>query len=179
MVASELSSEKVDCKETNSSTGANTSSGLRKDPSFSGWVDEDGGVHLEHQLEIPDGRKGDLNFELPLLHHSDSGNRFSEGRSYNQVPEGGLHLEGGSNMDESSLHHRTDVSEKFVPFNVDLATPSPRHVRTPKTDANGPFSNGKVATLPSPARSSVSATDVSKTFILILVWYTFSTFLTL
>ncbi|KAH9745829.1 putative sugar phosphate/phosphate translocator [Citrus sinensis] len=86
---------------------------------------------------------------------------------------------GGDSPDVDSTHGERNRDEKYVPF--DIENGSETDVSLSNIGVGGPGSFGNVNTLPpkSKTKSVVSAADVLKTLFLILMWYTFSTFLTL
>lgn len=64
-----------------------------------------------------------------------------------------------------------------MPF--DIENGSGREISLSNIGVDGPRSSGDNGTLPPHSSSYVSGADVLKTLFFILMWYTFSTFLTL
>ncbi|KAJ9147153.1 hypothetical protein P3X46_029345 [Hevea brasiliensis] len=172
---------------------------IHRDPSFSRWRDEDGNVHFERQLENSDASVEDSNFELPLLLQDrvENGNVGTDRYQYkNRFQNKIMHLNGNNTMDqeinmhtmdhevnihtmdhEINIHNRGKEKENYVPF--DIGNRSPREIRLSNSSDNSADSFGNHEKLPLKSKSPVSAADVLKTLFFILVWYTFSTFLTL
>ncbi|KAK2982612.1 hypothetical protein RJ640_024672, partial [Escallonia rubra] len=153
--------------------------GFRREPSFSGWCDEDGVFHLDEHVGNTDASEEDVDFELPLLRQGGLGNGFSNGARHQQseFPQRPIQMNGGNNMDGVSTLMAENGNEKYAPF--DIENKAGRQLSFSSIGMDG--SNGKDSHEASPRNSSeaVSVADVVKTLILILVWYTFSTFLTL
>ncbi|XVF16848.1 hypothetical protein REPUB_Repub10bG0067400 [Reevesia pubescens] len=149
-------------------------SGVRRESSFSRWVDEDGTIHLECPSENTDSSIEDSDFELPMLNQSELENRFVQGVKYSKFSEQSMHLNGGSTVEDI---HGGDRNEIYAPF--DIENESAGDIRSSNFGIDGANSTGNPQVLALNSSSSVSAADVLKTLFLILVWYTFSTFLTL
>ncbi|KDP39798.1 hypothetical protein JCGZ_03934 [Jatropha curcas] len=172
---------------------------IHRDPSFSHWFDEDGKVHLEPQLENSDASAEDSDFELPLLHQDKRENGVVDTEKYqykNKFQGRSVHLNGSSTMDheinihaldrevnihtidhETNIHNRGKEKENLVPFDIENGSPGETRSSISSDDVADSFGNHKNLLLKS--KSPVSAADVLKTLFFILVWYTFSTFLTL
>ncbi|GLT26707.1 hypothetical protein SLA2020_017530 [Shorea laevis] len=88
-----------------------------------------------------------------------------------------MRLNGGIITDDSSINGGEDGNKKYLPFDVENETV--RDLRLSNNFVDGANSVGNHGKLAMHSRSSVSAADVLKTLFFILVWYTFSTFLTL
>ncbi|KAK6238425.1 hypothetical protein QUC31_003894 [Theobroma cacao] len=170
MVESNLNKETVGCTGTADTQSGNQASGLRREPSFSRWVDEDGTIHLEHRFETTDACLEDSEFELPMLNQSELENRVR----YSKFSEQSMHLNGGSTMEDM---HGGDRNGKYAAF--DIENESSEDLRLSSNAVDGANSTGNWKALAQNSKSSVSAADVLKTLFFILVWYTFSTFLTL
>ncbi|KAK8716413.1 hypothetical protein V6N13_043722 [Hibiscus sabdariffa] len=84
-----------------------------------------------------------------------------------------MYLNGGSSVEDI----QEDSAGKYAPF--DFENESPVHIRSSNVCADGAGYTGSPRALPLNSNSSVSVVDVLKTLFFILVWYTFSTFLTL
>ncbi|VFQ64419.1 unnamed protein product [Cuscuta campestris] len=147
---------------------------FRRDPSFSGWFDEKGTHHSPELRDVSDSSE-DLDFELPLVNQHDSevadGSLEGDGRQF-----GGNTLErmtGSVDLGDVSARHG---KESYVPFDVEDGSPNGQKYSDPSGDErylNYDDTSKQVS------RSPVSVSDVLKTLFFILVWYTFSTFLTL
>ncbi|GKV25058.1 hypothetical protein SLEP1_g34561 [Rubroshorea leprosula] len=147
---------------------------FRENP-FSCLVNEAGEVHLKYQLKITDAGIEDCDFQLPLLHKGDVRNSCVQANRF--LPYQSMRLNGGIITDDSSINGGEDGNKKYLPFDVETETV--RDLRLSNNFVNGANSVGIHGKLPMHSGSSVSAADVLKTLFFILVWYTFSTFLTL
>ncbi|KAL5732150.1 hypothetical protein ACHQM5_004803 [Ranunculus cassubicifolius] len=140
--------------------------GIRREPSFSRWCDDDddGIDDVEISLDDTKGTVEVVDFGLPLLRSSVLGNMSVNGGN-NTVDEGS-----GSQI-------------KYVPFDIENESPRKRHTLDVKTD--GSSSKGEEdkdsgeEDGESDMEDPVSLATVLKTLFFILVWYTFSTCLTL
>ncbi|XP_060190965.1 probable sugar phosphate/phosphate translocator At1g06470 [Lycium barbarum] len=149
MVESDLIIEKVEESATDS---------FRRAPSFSGWCDDN---DIAHSAQLGNARTltDDFDFELPLVNQNSIGNGSVnvDTQDYNFKQR----MKGGGDLGVASTGNGKD---RYVPFDVE----------------NGPTSNH---TYPNASqtisKNVVSVADVLKTLFLVLVWYTFSTFLTL
>ncbi|KAJ0112203.1 hypothetical protein Patl1_02580 [Pistacia atlantica] len=142
---------------------ANQASLLPREPSFSGWCEEHDLPHMHRQLQNSEASVEDSDFELPSLQEGELEKR--------------MQLNGGNTMVDDSVHDKRSGDEKYVPF--DIENGSVREISLSNIGVDGPRSSGDNGTLPPHSRSYVSAADVLKTLFFILMWYTFSTFLTL
>ncbi|KAA8525004.1 hypothetical protein F0562_011358 [Nyssa sinensis] len=88
-----------------------------------------------------------------------------------------MQMNGSYNMDGVSTHGMENGNEKYVPFDIENVSESKLNFSS--VGVNGFNSMDNDETSPSNAKSSISVADVLKTLSFILVWYTFSTFLTL
>lgn len=88
-----------------------------------------------------------------------------------------MHLNGGSATNNSSTHGGGDVNEKYMPFDVEIETVKDERLSNDSVD--GPSSVSSPGNLGLHSTNPISTADVLKTLFLILMWYTFSTFLTL
>ncbi|KAK4845841.1 hypothetical protein QYF36_009768 [Acer negundo] len=157
----------------------NRTSFLPREPSFSGWCNEHSLVHLDCQVEISNAGE-DSDFELPLLHGGELGRALESSR--NQCiafQKGSMQLNGGSTIDVNSKHDAGggNGNEEYVPF--DIENGSAREISLSNIGVHGSSSIGNGGTLPPNTKNSIFAADVLKTLFFILMWYTFSTFLTL
>lgn len=129
---------------------------IQKDPSFSNWCDEDGIGRLSRSHEGSlnnSSTEGSENFELPLL---------QEEGTPRGTPES--ERQGSSYFRQRSQVHVN--GKKFTSFDVENGLRASQSME-------------KLELLEQSAQSSLSAVMVLKTLFYILVWYTFSTSLTL
>ncbi|GKV02701.1 hypothetical protein SLEP1_g15099 [Rubroshorea leprosula] len=176
MVESDLSSEKVECTTDGCNRHIETQGcGLHRDPSFSPWVDES--VQFKCQLEDSDASIEDSDFELPLPNKGDLENGCVEADSYGRFLDQSMHLNKDAVVEDASAHCSGDGHKKYVPF--DLETETVRDMSSSNSVVDGANSVGNCEKLAVHSRSSISSADLLKTLFFILMWYTFSTFLTL
>lgn len=174
MVESNFNKETVGCPGTTDTQSGNQGSGHRREPSFSRWVDEDGRIHQECSSENADSIVEDSDFELPMLNQTRLENGFVEGVRYSNSPDKSMHLNGGSTVEDI---HGGDRNGKYAAFDIENESAGDRRSSNIGVDGTNFTTNLKASTPNS--NSLVSAADVLKTLFFILVWYTFSTFLTL
>ncbi|OMO61499.1 Drug/metabolite transporter [Corchorus capsularis] len=174
MVEGDLHTQTVGRTETSDTQTGNKGSGIPREPSFSRWFDDDGTIHLEHRSVNTDSTVEDSDFELPSPHRSESENGIVEVVRFSQFPEESMHLNGGSTMED--IHGRAS-NGKYAPF--DIENESNGDLRLSNTTSDETNSTGSWKASTTNSKSSVSSADVLKTLFFILVWYTFSTFLTL
>ena len=129
---------------------------------------------MECHSENTNSSVEDSEFELPMLNQSELENGFVKGVRDSKLPEQSMHLNGGSTMEDI---HGGDRKGKFAPF--DIENESTEDIRSSNIGVAGANSTVNPNALTLNSNSSVSSADVLKTLFLILVWYTFSTFLTL
>ncbi|XP_062153054.1 probable sugar phosphate/phosphate translocator At1g06470 [Alnus glutinosa] len=173
MVESDLDREDVEYRGVNYAQSGNQGSGLRREPSFSRWCDEDGRAHLDHQLgNTNECVEEDSEFELPLLQQSELGNGFLDGENYHKFKEISMHLNGSDTMGDVSIHVGGNKNEKYVPFDIENASARD----TNSADISMSMGNHE-AMLPY-SKDPMSVANILKTLFFILVWYTFSLFLT-
>lgn len=176
MVEGDLDAEKV---ENNTGTKYTQSgsqsqgSGLRREPSFSRWCDEDGRVHLNHQLGDRDPSvEEDSDFELPLLEQGEIENKVLTYHNTKRQ-QGSMHLNGGDTIDDPSTPVEGNGTKKFVPFDIENGSP-----RKENGVGDSIYTHNHKP-LPPTLKDPISAANVLKTLFFILLWYTFSLFLTL
>ncbi|KAG8662626.1 hypothetical protein MANES_01G129950v8 [Manihot esculenta] len=78
---------------------------------------------------------------------------------------------------EVNIHNRGKEKENYLPF--DIENGCPKEIRSSNSSDDTADSFGNHEKSPLKSKSPVSAADILKTLFFILVWYTFSTFLTL
>lgn len=128
---------------------------IRKDPSFSGWCEEVEGLTHSHECGTADGSE---DFDLPLLLDGRSGRAHLklEGQWLNGFRQRSMNVA----SPEANEHLK-----KYTPMDIE----------------NGIHTSDSVAKLETleAEHNSISTFFVLKTLFFILVWYTFSTCLTL
>lgn len=146
--------------------------GIRRQPSFSSWYDEDG-IPRSALLQNEGVNEEDFDFELPLVQP-----KVSEGGSLER-----------EEFDSSEFHHRMEQGRGsdgastnglrnqngYLPFDIENRHNSERNSSGIKDLNHVDYNDTSSKKMENP----VSAADVLKTLFFILVWYTFSTFLTL
>ncbi|XP_050248739.1 probable sugar phosphate/phosphate translocator At1g06470 isoform X4 [Quercus robur] len=174
MVERDLDTENTGYTGVNDTQSGNQGSGLRREPSFSGWCDEDGRVCLNHQLENADECvEEDSDFELPLLQQGEIENRFLGREDYHKFKDRRMYLNGSNNMDDASICVGRNENEKYVPFNIENG--SARETN----GADVSMSIGNHESMAPYSKDPISVANVLKTLFFILVWYTFSLLLTI
>lgn len=149
----------------------NESLGFKRDPSFSGWGDKDGLYHQNgaREGEIVNASDVDDNFELPVLQEVGFGSEYLEGGEEQRRGSGlrGLKINGTGNMNMISTPspRRGNRNENYASFDIENAS-------TNTNDVN------KHRDIPPSSRSPIAISDILKTMFLILMWYFFSTLLT-
>lgn len=86
---------------------------------------------------------------------------------------------GGDSPEVDSIHGERNRAEKYVPFDIENGSETDVSLSNIRVGGPGSFGNGNTLPPKSKTKSVISAADVLKTLFLILMWYTFSTFLTL
>lgn len=179
MVQNDLDIEKVECTEVDCRQTRSKVSGIRREPSFSRWCNEDGVIHLDHPSENSSSCKEDSDFQLPLLQQGESEKRFLDRQDehFLKFQQQCMQLNGGNTMNGASVHVEGNGKGKYVPF--DIENGSGRELNSTVSDVGGFNAIGNPEELPPNSRSSLSVPDMLKTLFFILLWYIFSTFLTL
>ncbi|KAK9150610.1 hypothetical protein Syun_008919 [Stephania yunnanensis] len=173
MVDSQLEAEKGEENGVIDIQDGSKAKVLRREPSFSGWYDEDGikisNCHLDNDRE--DIEESD--FELPLLPSAISGNMTLDGENLHQrtIHSNGAQIVEGTPDDIDRSGNR----DKFTPF--DIENGSTRDVIL-NINGDDQRSKGRLE-ITTQTESTISSATVLKTLFFILIWYTFSTFLTL
>ena len=177
MVQSELDSGNVDCTGIDDVSSGRLGSGFRRELSFSRWCDGEGGVNLDQELgnAEDDSVEEDSDFELPFLQKNElqSGPLDRERLFHLTFQQRILHMNGASTMDEDSIHRRVNGSEKYVPFDIENGSMGGM------ISVDSSMSLDDHGSLGKSSRNPISAANILKTLFFILVWYTFSLFLTL
>lgn len=173
MVESDLDTEIAKYTGVNYALSGNQDSGLHREPSFSGWCDEDGRVHSDHPLgNRNECIEEDSDFELPLLQQGEVQHSFFDRGDFSKLKETSMHINGGETMVDAPNHVGRNASGKYVPF--DIENGSARD--TNGVDVSMSMDNHEAMTPYS--EDPISVATVLKTLFFILVWYTFSLALT-
>ncbi|KAK4438894.1 putative sugar phosphate/phosphate translocator [Sesamum alatum] len=173
MVGSSLVIERVGESGSVELTREDKSVGISREPSFSGWFDEDG-IPLPARLRNDEVNEEDFVFRLHLVQPqgSENGVLDREGCSGDCRQR----MEHGGDIDGASPNDLRKQDESYVPLDIENGHDIDKTYTSStsgynRLDYNSPFSRNE--------EHPVSVSDVLKTLVLILVWYTFSTFLTL
>ncbi|MQL75433.1 hypothetical protein Taro_007836 [Colocasia esculenta] len=144
--------------------------GIRREPSFSGWCNEDG---IERPGSLPEGSEprssggGEESeeFELPLLPQDGSRRSPEEDRQVpNSFRQRSMHLSALFAIGEDGHGN----GRKYVPMDVENGSGLSHSGSRAKLEADGEYGQG-----------TLSAGVVLKTLFYVLAWYAFSTCLTL
>ncbi|XP_073272629.1 probable sugar phosphate/phosphate translocator At1g06470 [Primulina huaijiensis] len=148
--------------------------GFGRDPLVSGWCDDDDATHPS-QLENNNVNEQELDFDLPLVQKNMPENGILNGKSshFNNIQR---RMEHGRDVDDESTNGVVNKNESYLPFDVEIGYAIDRRYETSTSDSNQMNHNG--ASRPN-TNNPISVVDVLKTLFFILVWYTFSTILTL
>ncbi|KAG8386766.1 hypothetical protein BUALT_Bualt03G0183100 [Buddleja alternifolia] len=171
MVESDLETESFDQRRSDDLASKDKRLGFRRDPSFSGWCDEDGfpGLPNIENVELSE----DFDF-LPLVQSYESkGVLDTKGSSSSNFQQ---RMERAGDIDDASANGLENQKETYVPFDIENDNEINRKYTIGTNGFNHRDYHG--ASRPN-AENSISTADVLKTLFFILVWYTFSTFLTL
>ncbi|KAJ8532201.1 hypothetical protein K7X08_012124 [Anisodus acutangulus] len=158
MVESDLIIEKVE---------ESASDNFRRAPSFSGWCD-DNDILRSAQLGNIRTVSDDFDFELPLVSQNGIGNGsvdVVDTQNYKFKER----MKGGGDL---AVVSTGNGKHRYVPFDVENGGPTSNQTYS---DVGGDHHDASRTI----SKNVVSVADVLKTLFLILVWYTFSTFLTL
>ncbi|KAL3502831.1 hypothetical protein ACH5RR_037280 [Cinchona calisaya] len=173
MVESDSSTEKAEGSGGDEVLKGDKELGFRREPSFSGWCDDNGVFH-SHQLEnqVAD----DFNFESPLVQQSRSQNRIlvKDRQVFVKFKE---RMENAVHVRDANGHGIRNGNENYVPFDIETGSENDE-IYSDRGDIQSNSINYPEASKKT-SRTVVSVADVLKTLFFILVWYTFSTFLTL
>lgn len=166
-------SESVDESGSEDLTSKDKSVGIRRDPSFSGWYDEDGIPYPDRLLNDDDVNEEDFDFEIPLIQPHVSENAVLDRDS---LDSSNLQqrMEGGGNNDVASANGLRNQTE-YIPFDIEDGHDTERQTSSENSLNHGNYDDASMKK----AKDPLSIADVLKTLFFILVWYMFSTFLTL
>lgn len=130
---------------------------------------------LDHHLGIADASVvKDSDSKLPLLQEGEIERRNLDTRRYHitKFRDISVHSNGRDSMDDNSVHVGRNENEKYEPFDIENVSAKEINV------VDIPISSHNHKPLPRNL-NPISVADVLKTLSFILVWYTFSLFLTL
>ncbi|XP_077226617.1 putative sugar phosphate/phosphate translocator At1g06470 isoform X2 [Tasmannia lanceolata] len=171
MVENDLEIEKGEDSGVNESRDESKRPVFRREPSFSRWCDEDGIEHLDCSRDSADVSVDDCDFELPLLQGDGSENVSldREKLQFSKFQQRSMRLNGGHGMENASVYMEENThGNKYVPFDIE----------NEGFTANDVISRRKQERAQT-IQSSISTATVLRTLFCILVWYTFSTCLTI
>ncbi|CAM8940797.1 unnamed protein product [Rhodiola kirilowii] len=177
MVLSDLKPQKVDCVEDSQNTTSGRYLGIPRDPSFSSWYDEEGKVCLSNQKGggEADDSAGDSDFELPLVKQGEVDAGGLDSRHYkgqSTIPM--MHSSDVAGVSRDVVGHRNG---KLKPFDIENDPKMETSVSNIGSEESQFITHQKL--IVSKSEGSFSVADVLKTLVLVLVWYAFSTFLTM
>ncbi|KAL7588970.1 hypothetical protein Lser_V15G36814 [Lactuca serriola] len=158
MVESDLNTQKIAHEE---------GFGFHRDPSFSNWGDKDG-IYNQNRVqedEIVNTNEVDDNFELPVLQKVDE-EQSSELRGVK------MNRSGSIDMFPAPSPRRGNKNGNYSSFDIEIA--DNRMLDPEDTD----FVETYMA-VSSSSRNPIAVSDILKTLFFILMWYIFSTLLTL
>ncbi|KAL1307460.1 hypothetical protein AAHE18_17G033900 [Arachis hypogaea] len=173
MVQSELDSDKGNFARITGGNSGRVGSVFGREPSFSRWCDADEEVHFNWELGnarndlVDEDPRFELSFHQELQRGPLERERLFHLKFQHSI------LYGASYMDEDSIHRRVNGSEKHVPFDIEnRPTGGLTHV-------DSSMSLEDHGSLAKSSRNPISMGYILKTFVFILIWYTFSLCLTL
>lgn len=175
MVEDDLEAKRVENTGATLTRSGSLGSGHRREPSFSCWGDEDEKCPLDHQLRIADASVvEDSDFELPLLQAGQIEHRFLDSQRYHitKFQQVSMHSNGGDSMDDTSVHVEGNDKQNYEPFDIENTSTKEIDVEDISISSHN---HKPVSRILNP----ISVADLLKTLFFILVWYTFSLFLTL
>ncbi|KAJ9554021.1 hypothetical protein OSB04_018066 [Centaurea solstitialis] len=150
-------------------TADNERLGFQRDPSFSGWCDKDGiyrPIGLQED-DIVNTSEADDNFELPVLQQVGLRNEHIEGDGgqHSRSQLHGVKMNGSGNM-------RGIKNENYASFDIEDAYDR-------ELDSSNTNFSYKHKAVRSSSNSPFAMSDILKTLFFVLMWYIFSTLLTL
>lgn len=173
MVDSDFKREKSELGGGDELSGGDLKSRIRREPSFSGWCDENG-ILYSGQLENKHANGDDFDFELPVQQIRSE--KAVVDKKKQDFSEGQQRMEISGDIRE---HHRRNLgngSNNYEPFDIENGSRDDQNYSNAgNCDANYINSHD----ISQKKMKLISAADVLKTLFFVLVWYTFSTFLTL
>ncbi|KAL6553782.1 hypothetical protein OROMI_019455 [Orobanche minor] len=168
----EKNSESVEETESEDFTNKSKRVGIRREPSFSGWCDE-AGIQRPAQLKGEEVNEDDFDFRLLLVHPHESKNKvLDKERLYSSNLR--QTMEHTGDTDCASTNGLRKQNESFVPLDIENDHDIERYAST-----TGVLNHDDYHPASRKEENLISVADVLKTLFFILVWYTFSTFLTL
>ncbi|ESW18404.1 hypothetical protein PHAVU_006G038200 [Phaseolus vulgaris] len=177
MVQSELDSENGDFTEVDDVVSESLGPSIRRELSFSRWCeDDDERIRLDQQLGNEDvSLEEDSDFALPIPQKNELQSRaLDRERFFHQkFRQRSMQTNGIDTMDDDFVHRRGNGSEKYASF--DIEDKSERGT----SDVDSYISVGDDESLDKSSQNPIHLANILKTLFLILMWYTFSLFLTL
>jgi len=177
MVQSELDSENGDFTEVDDVVSESLGPSIRRELSFSRWCeDDDERIRLDEQLCNGDvSLEEDSDFALPIPQKNELQSRaLDRERFFHQkFRQRSMQTNGIDTMDDDFVHRRGNGSEKYASF--DIEDKSERGT----SDVDSYISVGDDESLDKSSQNPIHLANILKTLFLILMWYTFSLFLTL
>ncbi|KAK6917941.1 Sugar phosphate transporter domain [Dillenia turbinata] len=164
------SSENIDA---NNFQPGNQGSGLRREPSFSGWCDEDGIIHLNYDLQNAGEIVDDSDFELPSPRGMEEVPIVREISGHGKSEHRSMQTNGNHSVDSVSARGK----RTYEPFDIENGSETEQIFLNDSVDDPSYLETLKIP--PPTSDSPVTIVYVLKTLFFIVVWYTFSTFLTL
>ncbi|KAK6134418.1 hypothetical protein DH2020_031850 [Rehmannia glutinosa] len=169
----ESSSESVEETGSDNLTNKDKRVGIRREPSFSGWCDEDG-IPRPARLINEEVNEDDFDFELPLVQPHRPENKVLDGERF-RSSNFRRTMEHEGDIDGASTNGLRNQNESYVPFDIENDLDTERYTSTTNSLNHVDYNHKSRKN----AENPISVADVLKTLFFILVWYTFSTFLTL
>ncbi|CAA3018168.1 probable sugar phosphate phosphate translocator At1g06470 [Olea europaea subsp. europaea] len=167
--------EKVEESENDNITIEDNRSLIRRDPSFSGWGEGDGNLQPV-LLENEDLNSEHFKFEQTLVQRSGLENSNLGAERYHSSKLQ-LRMDRSSDVEDAFTNDVRKRNENYEPFDIE------NHFKNDQQysgiGANGSDYMDYHDSLRSNSKNSISVADLLKTLFFILMWYTFSTFLTL
>ncbi|WVY93493.1 hypothetical protein V8G54_032581 [Vigna mungo] len=153
--------------------------GIRRELSFSRWCDDDddgdGSIHLDRELGNGDVRLDEgYDFELPIPQKNELQSKaLDRERFFHQkFQQRSMQTNGIGTMDDDFVHRRGNGPEKYASFDIEDKS---------EGGTNGVDSYISVdvdESLDKSSQNPINLANILKTLFLILMWYTFSLFLT-
>ncbi|BAT88958.1 sugar phosphate/phosphate translocator [Vigna angularis] len=152
--------------------------GIRRELSFSRWCDDDdgdGSIHLDRELGNVDVSLAEgYDFELPIPQKNELQSKaLDRERFFHQkFQQRSMQTNGIGTMDDDFVHRRGNGPEKYVSFDIEDKSEG-------GTNGVDSYISGDVdESLDKSSQNPINLANILKTLFLILMWYTFSLFLT-
>ncbi|KAI3696104.1 hypothetical protein L1987_79113 [Smallanthus sonchifolius] len=150
--------------------------GFHRDPSFSGWGVNSGKNHPNgvQESEIVNTSEVDDDFELPVLQVSLNSEEIQSDEGQSQLHDVKMNGNGHMDMVSPPSPRRGNKNENYASFDIENAYDRDRELGSRYTDFVYKHKDGL-----SSSKNPIAVSDILKTLFLILMWYIFSTLLTL